>query len=60
MKRGIGNFLGDSEVSLEDLLIVSLEQIIEVDATIRNVLNMPQGYEAHKIGSDWEILENFD
>jgi hypothetical protein len=45
---GEWQFLGDSEVTMSDLLIVSLAQILDIDPTISTVLDMEPGHEANK------------
>lgn len=52
--EGEWQFLGDSDVIMEDLLMVSIKQILEIDDTIEKVLDMERGQEAHKLpGGKW-------
>jgi hypothetical protein len=53
-------FLSDEFVTIDDLMIVSLKQIIEIDETINDILSLAQGYEAHRNhkGGKWAITRS--
>ncbi len=48
-------FIGSSNASKHDAMIVSLQEIVRVDSTILEVANLPVGWEAvrDKIGGTW-------
>lgn len=54
---GDWQFLGNELVTTENAMIVSLSQIIDIDASVNDILNMPSGYEAHRKSKkkSWKI-----
>jgi hypothetical protein len=50
-------FLSGGVASLEDMMIVSLRQIIEIDDTIQQILHLAKGKKANRTnrGSEWVI-----
>ena len=54
--EGEWQFLGNSDVTMEDLLMVSIKQILEIDDTIEKVLDMKQGQEAYRLpNGEWSF-----
>jgi hypothetical protein len=52
-------FLSPDDVSVEDLMIVTLESILNKDYTVNEILNLKPGYKASRkrVGASWEISE---
>ncbi len=55
---GEWQFLGQSEVTMDDMLIVSLSQLLKVDPNIHRVLSMRPGYEATKLRGEWQYSQS--
>jgi len=55
-------FLNGHTVSPQDIMIVSLQQVINIDATILQILDLAMGYVANRINlnSEWEISRNLE
>ena len=59
---GDWQFLGDEcDLEEEDVMVVSLQEIIDYDLTISGIINLPEGKQAMRetIGSVWHIY-NFE
>ncbi|MBO4804717.1 MAG: hypothetical protein J5554_01600 [Paludibacteraceae bacterium] len=41
-------FYGVEEVETEDAVLLSISQIIELDASVKEILNIKKGYSAHR------------
>jgi hypothetical protein len=41
-------FLGAEDVKTEDAVLLSISQIIELDASVKEILNIKKGYSAHR------------
>jgi hypothetical protein len=48
-------FIGTSNVSVEDARIVSLEEIVQLDSTVLEVADLPPGWQAirNAVGAPW-------
>ena len=57
---GEWQFLTGENVLMENILIVTIEQIITIDSSVTSVLNMVRGSEATRIKkeSEWRIFHN--
>jgi len=55
-------FLNGEKASLEDMMMVSLGQIMQLDDTITQILNLDIGYEANRtnLSSEWVIHKSKD
>lgn len=53
-------FLSAEDVSYENMMMVTLKQIIVRDNVIEQVLNLPLGYEASRdrVASKWVIIKS--
>lgn len=53
-------FLPDKEVSVDDMMLISLKQMLDHDETLIRVLDIPTGYKAYrKTKNDhWEIMKS--
>ncbi len=51
-------FFGEEEVKEEDAAVLLLKEIIEIDPSISNVLNMPKGAKAKRSSknAEWVII----
>jgi hypothetical protein len=56
---GEWQFLSADNVTVEDLMIVALESLLERDHTLSEVIGIKPGYEAtrDKVGAAWQIVE---
>ena len=54
---GIWQFLSDAPLHEEDAIIVSLDEIIQVDATSALMLNLPIGWVAWRADKDTDWLQ---
>ena len=53
---GEWQFLSGRNVTMEDMMIITLEQILAVDSSIEEILNIDQGKRAHRFNDDvWEV-----
>ena len=48
-------FIGSSDASMQDALLVSLEEIVRVDSTVLEVADLPPGWQAVReaVGGVW-------
>lgn len=48
-------FLSNGNVSVDDLMIISLDEVLNIDPSLENILWIPEGTEARRerIGGDW-------
>ncbi|MCR8559923.1 hypothetical protein KXD93_19890 [Mucilaginibacter sp. BJC16-A38] len=58
--EGEWQFLNGEPVSLQDMMIVSLQQIIDIDNTVLQILDLKMGHTANRKNtiSKWEITES--
>lgn len=55
--EGEWQFLGDSQASMEDLMMVSLQQILDIDSTVEDALSISHGQEAHRLADgNWKKI----
>jgi len=54
---GIWQFLDDSEINDNDAMIISLEEMINIDDSIEEISNLPLGYVAWRKqkGTNWIV-----
>ncbi len=57
--NGDWQFLPDKEVSTDNMMIVSLSQILQHDNSVEHVLYILEGFKAYRKNQneDWEITE---
>ena len=56
--EGEWQFLGNGEVTISDLLIISLNQLLEIDNSIESLLNMSKGVEANRVkDGEWSFTK---
>ena len=55
---GTWEFHSKENVSTDMAMVISLGEILEIDPTVRMVLDMPEGSEAHRASSssDWIVI----
>ena len=53
--KAIGNFLSNCEKDEKDGRVVSMEEILSLDSTLKNILWLPEGTEARRknIEGEW-------
>jgi hypothetical protein len=56
---GDWQFFGDEECSEEDALVISIQQILDIDKTLVNLPDMEKGHKAYRINkkSKWELAK---
>ena len=54
---GDWQFLGDEDVEEKDAFIISIEQILEMDKTLKNIPELQKGQSAFRINLDspWQV-----
>ena len=54
---GDWQFFSKEEATEEDAMIISMDEILEIDNSIEKILDIPKGFEAHRSNKldDWII-----